>query len=892
MKPISSASAPLLGVLGVVLALAASGCASGGDGTTDAGRRDGGSQRDDGGLDAGRDGGSDAGPTCADDLECDDGDACNGAERCVAMRCTDGTPVDCDDGIACTTDTCDSTDGSCASAPDDALCDGADLCDPIEGCVAPPPCTTDADCDDLQACNGLETCDPEVGCRRSAMPTCDDGIACTVDTCDPAANGGAGGCVSSADDARCDDGRACNGRERCDPTSATGCVSGTPIVCDDSLACTTDRCEDPAGTCVHRGPDVDGDGFVELGCGAGNDCNDRSPSINPAAIELCDGVDNDCTGIADDGAGMECVFGSGARGCTTACGTAGNRVCTAACTLTACAAATESCNDCDDDGDGLVDDGLPCRRGTTMACTTTCGTTGTRVCAADCGGFGACSAAEVCNGCDDDGNGVADNGFTCVRGASQSCITACGTAGAQTCNGTCTGFSTCVAPSEVCSNGCDDNGNGAIDEGCCPDTDINGPWAFGYEVPASRRTFTAATPLTLSDDGVASIPIGFSFPFFGTPFTTVTVAANGFLSFSADPGGGCCSGTALPSSGAPPNLVAGFWDDLNPTLGGTIRYQTLGAAPSRELVVEYENIQHFGGGNPVTMQIVLREADGAAEVVCVRCPTDGSAHTQGVQNATRTAGYALPGRSANTRFGLIGDAVRYVTGVSTGPDGLCNTTDPCPRLSTNPAGATQSGGPRAFARPVPAAARTLTAPTSLTLADDQVSPAIALPFPFTFFGNVFSSVYVSSNGFVTFDATTDAGCCSGQLLPTSTLYPANLIALFWEDLNPSGGGTIRHQVLGTAPNREWVLDFASVPHYPSGNPVTLQLVLRETTNEAEILCVSCPTDGGLHTQGVQNGTRSYGYAVTGRANASFALTNDAVVYTTYAPGDANVCTLP
>jgi hypothetical protein len=49
---------------------------------------------------------------CASDGDCDDHDACNGAERCVDNTCVAGTPPDCDDGDPCTTDTC-SADSGC-----------------------------------------------------------------------------------------------------------------------------------------------------------------------------------------------------------------------------------------------------------------------------------------------------------------------------------------------------------------------------------------------------------------------------------------------------------------------------------------------------------------------------------------------------------------------------------------------------------------------------------------------------------------------------------------------------------------------------------------------------------------------------------------------------------
>jgi len=50
-------------------------------------------------------------PQCIADAGCNDGNVCNGAERCQAGTCTAGTPLDCADDDACTTDTCDPSGG-------------------------------------------------------------------------------------------------------------------------------------------------------------------------------------------------------------------------------------------------------------------------------------------------------------------------------------------------------------------------------------------------------------------------------------------------------------------------------------------------------------------------------------------------------------------------------------------------------------------------------------------------------------------------------------------------------------------------------------------------------------------------------------------------------------
>jgi hypothetical protein len=96
--------------------------------------------------------------------------------------------------------------------------------------------------------------------------------------------------------------------------------------------------------------------------------------------------------------------------CTTACGSVGSSRCVGG-MWSACIPPPERCNGGDDDCDGLPDDGFDCRAGATGTCTTSCGSVGTRSCTASCT-WGPCSPpAETCNGSDDDCDGQVDEGF-------------------------------------------------------------------------------------------------------------------------------------------------------------------------------------------------------------------------------------------------------------------------------------------------------------------------------------------------------------------------------------------------------------------------------------------------------------------------------------------------
>jgi len=258
---------------------------------------------------------------------CQDGVFCDGDEVCTATGCVEGPPRNCDDGIACTVDSCEGS--GCVHRTDDTLCGFGAFCDPTgSGCTETARCTkvddpicddgqacttdscdiasgkckydvNDSMCNDGQFCNGREVCAPFRGCLFASFPACDDGVACTLDTCNEATDT----CAHTAENRLCSNEQFCDGTEICHATQ--GCKPGTPPTCDDALACTVDFCSPATNACVHFGNDADGDMELDKTCG-GTDCNNFDATINSRAIEVCDFIDNDCDGDTDEGVRSTC----------------------------------------------------------------------------------------------------------------------------------------------------------------------------------------------------------------------------------------------------------------------------------------------------------------------------------------------------------------------------------------------------------------------------------------------------------------------------------------------------------------------------------------------------------------------------------------------------------
>lgn len=431
--------------------------------------------------------------TCdGNDNDCDGqtdeelGNVTCGTGACVATvaACENGLPPTCVPGQP-QPETCNGVDDDCNSLIDDGL--GTISCG-LGPCQATVP-----------ACVGGQTqlCTPNM-----AMPEICDGID--------------NNCNGLVDDGNPDGGTACS-------TNLPGvCGAGTTVCTNGTLICSSNVSPSPE-LCDNRDNNCNGQtdegnpgggnpcttGLLGV-CSAGTtSCNGGSIICSPnmqASAEICDGLDNNCDGTADEGypgIGDPCIVPGQTGSCAQGIVDCSNGA--PMCVQTVFPV-NEQCNGLDDDCDWTVDDGNPDGGG---ACTATalgeC-KKGTLNCI---NGAVRCSPGpitpEICDGLDNNCEGNTDEGnpgggMQCMTGLPGVCAT-----GLTTCNGM-NGVicQATVVPGQLMEacNSFDDDCDGMVDNGIpqvgqpCTKPGQFGICRFGtYECPMGATQLNCNAPI-------------------------------------------------------------------------------------------------------------------------------------------------------------------------------------------------------------------------------------------------------------------------------------------------------------------------------------------------------------------------------------------------------------
>ena len=178
-------------------------------------------------------------------------------------------------------------------------------------------------------------------------------------------------------------------------------------------------------------------------------------------------------------------------------------------------------------------------------------------------------------------------------------------------------------------------------------------------------------------------------------------------------------------------------------------------------------------------------------------------------------------------------------------------------------------------------------PTSVET-DDEWSDVIDIGFDFCFFGGTYNQLLIGSNGVVSFDLSNANGYNGwsydpGDTLPNSSnssLSDANIFGVA-HDIDPSVGGEINFMILGSAPQRQFVVNYTAVPLFSGAcNELTStsQIILYESSNVIDVNIIDkpiCPTwNDGLAVVGIQNMDDTIAYTPTNRNMGAWEASNE------------------
>ncbi|MFJ3520120.1 MULTISPECIES: hypothetical protein [unclassified Streptomyces] len=145
--------------------------------------------------------------------------------------------------------------------------------------------------------------------------------------------------------------------------------------------------------------------------------------------------------------------------------------------------------------------------------------------------------------------------------------------------------------------------------------------------------------------------------------------------------------------------------------------------------------------------------------------------------------------------------------------------------------------------PVPARAA-----VPLPLSDDS-TVQVSLPFTFRICGQAYTSVWVNSNGNLTFGS----GDTNFVESTPQFLNGQPRIAGLWDDLNPEAGGTVSY----TSTQNEFTVAFENVPEFFNSGSNTFSMTLRRSSNQIDLKY------GGLTAQDGIAGVSCGGAITTG-----------------------------
>lgn len=189
-------------------------------------------------------------------------------------------------------------------------------------------------------------------------------------------------------------------------------------------------------------------------------------------------------------------------------------------------------------------------------------------------------------------------------------------------------------------------------------------------------------------------------------------------------------------------------------------------------------------------------------------------------------------------------------------------------------------------------------PTSINLTDDVWSGVVNIGFNFSFYGQAYNQCVIGSNGLISFNTAQASSYCPWSFagagpLPNLTVTGAsNAAMLTYQDINPSLGGQLQYQTIGTSPNRKFVVLYKDIYMFSCTSQCNyMSIILYESSNIIEYHIGNKPVcdtwNSGLAIQGTENINMNIAHTTPGRNMTIWGANQDGRRYTPTSPTNTN-----
>ena len=184
-------------------------------------------------------------------------------------------------------------------------------------------------------------------------------------------------------------------------------------------------------------------------------------------------------------------------------------------------------------------------------------------------------------------------------------------------------------------------------------------------------SFNQGSPIFVNQDDYFSpaIQLPFVFCFYGNNYNQIVVGANGLISFDISLANAFCEwnfSQSMPNINGEPyrNSINGPYHDLDPSVGGNVRYGVLGTYPCRTFVVNFDDVPHYDCNNlRTTFQIVLYETTNIIEIYVLDKPVCNSWNSGnavlGIQNSSGTIAH-VPNNRNTSNWSTSNEAWQFI----------------------------------------------------------------------------------------------------------------------------------------------------------------------------------------------------------------------------------------